>query len=268
MIIWADSGRSGELIDIWQQSFGDSEEYIRMFLDANSSRIKIPAYELQGKLISVAYLLPVAYCDGKGLKSSCYYLYAAATLPQYRGKGYFAELLRYVQDNLSEPVILVPGEESLAEYYAKQNFYIWQNKHFYENTKSDFTEENLVLAADVSDISVKEYYKKREEILTSQPHMEWSLEFLEYIVRENMFCGGNQICMKIRDKEYIMMYRTIDEGVLDVQEILPHKNLQEAIQQLSGYFLCKEIRVHLKPLVMATQKLAYNDEAYFNLTMG
>ena len=55
MVILADWEREQELIEIWQQSFGAGEEYIRMFLDRNGSRIKKVAYETDSKLVSVAY---------------------------------------------------------------------------------------------------------------------------------------------------------------------------------------------------------------------
>ena len=35
MVVFADKSREAELIEIWKQSFGDSEEYIRMFFAWN-----------------------------------------------------------------------------------------------------------------------------------------------------------------------------------------------------------------------------------------
>ena len=61
MITLADKSKEKDLIQIWQQSFGDSAEYIQMFLEWNASKAKIVVCEVDAKPVSVAYLLPLVY---------------------------------------------------------------------------------------------------------------------------------------------------------------------------------------------------------------
>ena len=87
MVVFADKSREAELIEIWKQSFGDREEYIRMFFAWNLAKTMVLVYEVDGKAVSVAYLLPVTYEKTGQKVVPCWYLYAAATLPEYRGRA-------------------------------------------------------------------------------------------------------------------------------------------------------------------------------------
>ncbi len=270
MIIWADESKTTELMHIWQQSFGDSEEYIRLFLNDNFNRIKIPVYEVNGVIASVAYLLPMTYCDGAEAEASCYYLYAAATRKEYRGKGYFAALLQYIQDNVKEPVFLVPGEESLQKYYEKQGLFVWQTQKKMEYHLDSPSFAQIQKSKDsymVSDLSSMEYFTRREDMLLKQPHMRWDADFIDYICKENIYCGGKQIWIKTDDTEYIIMYR-INEGTLYIQEILPHVHVEKAVHVLQKVTACTKASFSMKPLVMTTSKTVFDKNGYFNLAMG
>lgn len=264
MIFWADKSRDKELIHLWEQSFGDNEEYISMFLEWNALEIKIAAYEADNKIVSVAYLLPVSYCDKAGKKVLCRYLYAAATLPQYRSKGYFAALLKYIQTAVEEPVILVPGEASLVDYYEKQGFFIWQEKKTMELL---LDKKKALKELEVTEISAAEYLEIREGALENQSHMQWDTHFMAYICHENTYCGGKQVRIKADEKEYVAMYR-ITEDTLHISEILPQDNVEACVQALLQQTGCKQAEVCLKPLTMATDRLCKCETGYFNLTMG
>ena len=64
MVTYADKSMQPQLVTLWRQSFGDSPDYIGMFLDWNFDRIKTIVYVTEddaSKPVSVAYLLPVTY---------------------------------------------------------------------------------------------------------------------------------------------------------------------------------------------------------------
>ena len=153
MVVFADKSRENELIEIWQQSFGDSEEYIRMFFEWNLSKTMVIVYEVDGKAVSVAYLLPVTY-ERAGQKAvSCWYLYAAATLPEFRGRGYFGEIVKVVREEVAEPVILVPGGASLVSYYEKQGMKVWLEEQYLDiNTYAEKTSVNIKTMTGFKDV--------------------------------------------------------------------------------------------------------------------
>ncbi len=75
--------------------------------------------------VSMAFFLP-AVLHVHGSTYTARYLYAAATLPAYRGRGIFSDLLRAALTALKERGIdacfLNPAEPSLVDYYRRFGF--------------------------------------------------------------------------------------------------------------------------------------------------
>ena len=285
MVVFADKSREAELIEIWKQSFGDSEEYIRTFFEWNLSKTMVIVYEVDGKAVSVAYLLPVTY-ERAGQKAvSCWYLYAAATLPEFRGRGYFGEIVKVVREEVAEPVILVPGGASLVSYYEKQGMKVWLEEQYLdintyaEKTSAKYKNDDRVQGR-IKELTAEEYAVKREKTLAGTSYIKWDEHFMNYICHENNVCGGAQKAVTVENIEFIVMYR-IEGSILKVLEILPQdiclkqlnfldmKKLKACVQLLLRETGCKKAYVCLNPTVMATDKLKLSvNQGYFNLTMG
>lgn len=283
MVTFADKSMLPQLVTLWQRSFGDSAEYIQMFLDWNFERIKTVVYVTEEELgipASVAYLLPVTYMEKDKPDIPCWYLYAAATLPEYRGRGFFSEILKFVEERLSQPMILVPGEESLIAYYQKQGMHVWlkeRKQHMAEKKSKDVPWQ-------VCDISVEEYISMRNRLLSENTtwkqdgYMAWDAEFLQYICHENHYCGGHIKQIYFGEKQFLVMYRMENE-VLKVLEVLPQTDIDACSYNLLHYMsdkkstdsktVCISAEVLLQPTVMATSKLKVEQEqGYFNLIMA
>lgn len=260
MVVFADKSRKTELIEIWQRSFGDTEEYIRMFFEWNFDKIKIIICEVKGKAVSVAYLLPVTYEKEGQVPIACWYLYAAATLPEFRGFGYFGEIMKFIHDNIDEPVLLVPGEPSLVSFYEKMNMQVWLEEKMLDVTCDSKT------SAVMRDITPHDYASKREKSLLKNGYIKWDEHFMEYICHENMVCGGFKKSILINDVEYIVMYRQEGDSVR-VLEVLPQA--KPCIQYLLKETGCERAKVCLQPTVMITKNFELGkNQGYFNLTLG
>ena len=285
MVVFADKSREAELIEIWKQSFGDSEEYIRMFFAWNLAKTMVLVYEVDGKAVSVAYLLPVTYEKNDQKSVPCWYLYAAATLPECRGHGYFGEIMKVVRERIPEPVLLVPGEASLVSYYEKQGMQLWLEEHCLdmyahaEKASVKYKNESLAQGC-IKDLTAAEYAVKRQKALAGKSYIKWDEHFMNYICHENKVCGGAQKAVSLGGREYIVMYR-VEGDMLKVLEILPQDtcSLQQShldktkpescVQILLKETGCKKARVCLNPTVMVTDKLEMcENQGYFNLTMG
>lgn len=296
MVTLANKGMIPQLITLWQKSFGDSEAYISMFLDQNFERIKTIVYvteDFPNIPVSVAYLLPVTYVKEGQEENKCWYLYAAATLPEYRGQGFFAEILKFVE-TLPEPMVLVPGEESLIGYYEKQGMHKWlsERKSLFDIAiEKDVgrAREQLNSSDDsqvqVADISVEEYIALRESILANDEswkeagYLNWSHSLMQYICHENQFCGGEIKQITIGKEHFLVMYR-VDEDVVKVLELLPQTQVSECLTGLVDFVnesykaygndqRCKTAEVILQPVVLATTKLEVpQEDGYFNLIMA
>lgn len=276
MVVFADKSREAELIDIWQQSFGDEEAYIRMFLSWNVDRCRIVIKEADGKAVSVAYLLPVTFVRAGQKPVSCWYLYAAATLPEYRGRGYFKEIMAYIKEHIPEPVILVPGEASLISYYEKLGLRLWlrencvtvkvgaATKSMSENeiSKTEFSEPEIFK------IDFQRYKARRDKILAGQDFIQWDEHFMKYIFHENAVCGGGAACICTEGTEFVVLYRKAG-WQLKVLEILPHDGYEGCISVLLEATGCEEADICLNPAVMSTEYFpGQKERGYFNLSMG
>ena len=112
--------KTEDLKALWEAVFGDT----RQVTDAFFKNAFFPEgcfYEsVDGKAVSALYLLPVTLGEKKG-----FYLYAAATLPEHRGRGLMGllinEALAYAKAQ-ADFVYLCPAEASLYDYYRRFGF--------------------------------------------------------------------------------------------------------------------------------------------------
>ena len=135
-----------DLKQLWEVVFGDTREVTNAFFE-NAFFPDGCFYEsADGKAVSALYLLPVTLGDKKG-----FYLYAAATMPANRGKGYMAKLikeaLRYAK-TVADFVYLCPAEQSLYDYYRRFGFsqtlyarFVAKNESNLLVTAQDFAEK-------------------------------------------------------------------------------------------------------------------------------
>lgn len=73
-----------------------------------------------GKIISMLFALPCEL-EEENTKTECIYIYAAATLNEYRGQGLMAKLIEEIQ-KADTIVFLRPANEGLIEFYKKFGF--------------------------------------------------------------------------------------------------------------------------------------------------
>jgi GNAT superfamily N-acetyltransferase len=98
----------------------DADRYADTFLLHHSNHFCMTKQE-NGKIVSMLFLIP-CYWDG----SAGYYVYACATLPQFRGKGHMKTLLNSAfekaQNEKAFGLILIPSHPSLFDFYGKCGF--------------------------------------------------------------------------------------------------------------------------------------------------
>lgn len=115
----------GQLRELWHSVFGDSYEYIDAFFATYRCEDVVHTLSLGGMVVSSLYALPFTLCsDEKSIATA--YIYAVATAPEYRGKGYMALLMKNVERLLAERgvrfIYLLPASDSLRAYYARLGY--------------------------------------------------------------------------------------------------------------------------------------------------
>lgn len=100
----------------------DDTAFIDRFFAAIQPKTMACCGVLNGDIVSVLYLLPArATCGDESV--SVRYLYAGATHPAHRGKGYYGELLQYAAKMVNmvgeTAIYLRPATTDLLSYYNR-----------------------------------------------------------------------------------------------------------------------------------------------------
>lgn len=112
---------TAQIIALWQAVFGDEEAYIRRCLDQFAGEGQVYVAEEAGEIVSFLLAVPCFAGDADGR-----YYYALATKESHRGRGLMGGLLQYAEQAEQQKgavfSCLIPAEESLFAYYAKQGY--------------------------------------------------------------------------------------------------------------------------------------------------
>ncbi len=140
------------------------------------------------RIVSMLYLFDgKIFMQGKILPAK--YIYAAATHPDYRGRGFMSRLLEQViheAERQDAVLILRPATESLFSYYGrlgfKTAFYNIEGKTFAEPEQMELTQ----------------YLERREELLKDLPHFSFNTLY-EDIFTDHTLKAGEKGCLAVSD---------------------------------------------------------------------
>ncbi|MDO5014883.1 MAG: GNAT family N-acetyltransferase [Clostridia bacterium] len=253
-----------DLISLWNTVFEDSIEYIENFMNYNFNSENIIVAKYKEKIVSAYYFIPVNFEN-----HSAYYLYAAATLPEYRKMGIMGELLKYGM-NLAQKrkirfVLLSPANESLYNYYEKFGFKtVFYIKRYLLNLS-----EYEKISESLSEYNLKKIIDLREKSLADIPHVSFNEKIFEYLISESKL---TQSKILISDNAYIYF----DENLktLHIKEyfpfnaIFPKNKAKEVILDLplNINFEHKYEKIPQGMLIDFENK--FNKDAYLGITMG
>ncbi|WP_167958883.1 GNAT family N-acetyltransferase [Anaerosporobacter faecicola] len=292
MIQFATKAMIGQLKKIWSICFGDEDSYINFFFQEYFSEQTTLVYLEEEQPVSMLTLMPAYVWELMGKKKKSYYVYAVATLPEYRGKQYSSKLLEYANSWSDFATFLEPATEELILFYKKNGYEPCLYKQSYRMTREEVTrsiqvQEELQVAQVsrkqslqlVADLSIQElteqdaacYKRIRDQALGRPGYVEWGTELLAYAIKENAFTGGKTYLI---DNMYIAMVREY-EGVLYVREhTMPRERLFACIEQISksrSWDFCQitepfsyEKEDLQKQVILSNFKIPYK-EGYFSL---
>lgn len=109
------------LASLWQEAFGDSEEFIDGFFCTGFSPARCRCVSIDGQVAAALYWFEVT-CEGRRYA----YIYAVATAKCHRGKGLFRTLMADTQNHLKlrgyDGILLVPQTDALRSTYAAMGY--------------------------------------------------------------------------------------------------------------------------------------------------
>ncbi len=252
---------------IWKICFGDTDSYIDFFFANRFDTCKSVAMRDGEKVIGAMYLMPVSVYEYGVLKHG-FYGYAIGILPQYRGRGIYADLDKLIYEYIKRHnlfYILCPANQKLSKYYKSLGF--TENAFVCEKTVLNTrTEKEYSITA----LTPEAYETMRNSSFADMIY--WDKTALSYVLKENEFMGGyNLLC---KDKGiYVIAIKTGD--TLKIIE----SNVSEGEMQNITDYLCKRYKansaVWTVPQNRTDPSVLYGlsrnlkkDNYYFNLILG
>ncbi|MCD7828410.1 MAG: GNAT family N-acetyltransferase [Clostridiales bacterium] len=211
------AGDYDELKHLWMSVFGDDSETVDFFLENTADFGKIYAYRENGKIVSAFYIIDSSITiDSTEHKAA--YLYGAATLPEYRGRGIMSDMIKYASDWLKKT-----GFDYLFLYPATDNLY-----GFYENLgfETAFRSVRITVPAELPECEKGNFFKtsldyySMREYIPSDAYVNFPNEFLDFAV----YCADKfGICESavFDDEDKVFIIGSKDEsGKITVDEAL------------------------------------------------
>ena len=161
-------GEERALKALWKEVFGDSDEYIDTFFREVYRPGMASVIEENGEIAAAAYAVPF----GKYR-----YIYAVATKPEYRGRGYGKAVTLAASGG--EAAYLCPADATLRCWYALSM-----------RARTVSYRSDAPLPPSVRKITAEEFRARREVWLDGIPHAKYSDGILKlFSVTGEFFCG-------------------------------------------------------------------------------
>ena len=150
-----------QLISLYKQSFDESGDYVDYFFQNRYKEENVAAVIMDGRVISALHLIPQKIMmDGKAVLAG--YISSAATLPEFRGRGIFAETIAKADEMLVESgmdfCFLFPFKH---EYYKKFDFI----EYTYVKTRTAGAGLNEEIKKKNEKIRIEEYREGDKKLL-------------------------------------------------------------------------------------------------------
>ena len=256
MIRFADNTMVTELKKIWKECFHDEDTYIDFFFNEYFNDKTTLVYLIEGKPVSMLTLMP-ARLHEKEEKRNIYYIYAVATLPEARGKGYSSLLLDYANEITNNATFLQPATKELEQFYERNGYSSTINRKMIHIEKEQLemaakSQTELKAAAilpkrkrfAIKELSEKDsglYKKIRDRRLSGEYYVEWEEPELAYAIKENAFTGGKTLLV---DEAYVVMVREYEDVLYIREHTMPGYMILDLARQLLADSNAKECSIH------------------------
>lgn len=197
---------------LWREAFGDSEEYIKKFLENHRNTEEDPDriffWKEQGEYRTMLFALPAKIKRGREIKNARY-LYAIATKRAYRGKKYLRRMLPELKKALGEDCVLflVP-ETGVIPYYESLGFVLREALPGFVLEAEVCREGQLVAASEklalekITDVSY--YQRLRDAYLEERDGVLWDTHEILWAICDISMAQGGAYVVKCNRGEYLL----------------------------------------------------------------
>lgn len=214
----ADISMREQLISVSCMGFKEPEESVRFFY-SNFVKLEDCAVCVDGgKVVSILHMIPANIIKNNVLVP-CHYIYAATTIPEYRGMGYMSGLINFAVKKAGERgqkySILVPANTDLYNFYEKFGY-----RKFFKVRKVCLTfNEMKKFCSSACEFNVAPNYSEiellRRQVFNVEGSLVWDKSVIKYAFGMNRFFSGENIFI---EKGYALCYLS-KKNIVKVIEI-------------------------------------------------
>jgi GNAT superfamily N-acetyltransferase len=192
-----------ELKNIWRLCFNDSDACIDFYFSERYRPENTLVYCKAGRGVAMMTLLPMTVVTPHGAFSARY-LYAVATLPEFRNRGFSFSLSQQADEQAKAEKcaleVVVPATPELFRFYAQQGF----TTAFYRRVVS-FSADEIVPAAVLEGsplLDVEKFFDLREHYFSAGGFfVRWDGTALQSVLKESRLLQGDVYCFSREDEE-------------------------------------------------------------------
>ena len=222
---------------LWKAAFGDDPRYIDWFYQCCWKPEDTLLLLEEGRLASMVALLPQTMFLPGGERACAWYVYALATDPAVRSKGYGRQLLEHVDQFLkargADCATVVPAEASLFKFFGMMGYLPAFYTRKVELLRSMTTPAHP--GDRVEPISPAEYNAIRDRVLQGIPGVAYGEELIRYQQGMGELSGGGLYRIQAGDFEGCAAVEYLNtESVFFKELLLPPEHMPRGLAALAA----------------------------------
>ena len=235
-VVFAHPGDAQLIADVctlWKECFVDGD-FSEFYMKHRLTEDNMLVIHRDGKPVSMASFLPAIYCTKNGA-IPVRYVYAVATLPEYRRQGMARKILTCGSELWDEPLVLSPANEHLYRYYGKMGFVrAFRNEDIGERLTPA---KNCCWNFHLEQAAPEEYAALREQYLSDRKHsyLSWDAQAVTFAFAANEREGGKNLFFvpeSMPEKKELLMYTTQGKELVIIETTLPEEVLARLLPEL------------------------------------
>ena len=186
-----------QLRALWQEAFGDSEEFLDLFFTSAFCTERSVCITEINEVIAALYWFD---CTLEGHKIA--YIYAVATSIKHRSKGHCRKLMEHTHTKLSQngykAAVLVPGSKGLFDMYEKLSYkicsYVNESEFAPSSNKTEITQISKDEFA-----ALRKTYLPKNAVIQEKENLDFLASYAEF------YKGKDFVFVCSKDKEKLIV---------------------------------------------------------------
>ncbi|MCI8649079.1 MAG: GNAT family N-acetyltransferase [Anaerotruncus sp.] len=247
MIQFAEESMRGTLRALWQECFGDSNEYVDLYFAQHEISRHTMVFIDGENPVSMLSLLPMTVVTRAGILPARY-IYAVATKQSYRGRGISTKMLKAAHKHMKsigvKLSVLVPANGPLYNFYARRGF----DTAFYSGLAIVPASEILPFRGSfaISEASPDAFMQIRERAFAGRTmFVRWDGDALAYRLTETAFNGGETLLLNTGSANAVAVCHNHNGQVLVKELALDRMPFETALSLLEEKYHAQEYHLRL-----------------------